>query len=134
MLGCIGANLKVNPMINGQLNIDLESEEFDYVLCRSADGWAHLITDNDAPDYGNWVNPFKREMICLHKNKIYCLRCENDNEFKEQLKNTLTWHNPAHPRIDCQNNKTIRNKLNDLGFTIDECRIEPIIPSHLPIL
>ena len=37
--------------------------KYDFRQCKPSDGWAQLDTKQDAPYYGNWINPLTLETL-----------------------------------------------------------------------
>jgi len=95
--------------------------------CSSHKGWAQIVTRQDAPYFGNWINPTARQFVSYAEGDLTRVTCANDDEFIQYVADALAWHdeNDGRPaRIDCcldtPNFRSIRHALTRLGFA-DHC-------------
>jgi hypothetical protein len=91
---------------------------FDLTL-KVDNGWAQLDTSQDAPYYGNWINPITLELFCYCEGDTTHTKCETVDEFVAALRQNIAWHNengygPA--LIDCHTLPVIRDRLVALGL------------------
>lgn len=91
---------------------------FDFKKCTGSQGWAQLDSNQDAPYYGNWVNPTAMETVSYCEGDISHIKCESEEEFKSHLASTLQWHidRGDKPKIDCLSYPTIAAEFERLGF------------------
>jgi hypothetical protein len=95
--------------------------KFDFRLCTPSSGWAQLDTRQDAPYYGNWVNPLKRELVSYCEGDITHTLCDDDEDFKRTLRECIDWHRERQYfiGIDPCGEDTIRSELIRFGFEAD---------------
>lgn len=99
--------------------------DFDNML-KATDGWAQFDTGQDAPYFGIWVNPIKREIITFCEGDTTHTTCSTSKDFADQLREMIDFYRPDHgpAKIDCCLNRpaynTIRAELTRLGFA-DDC-------------
>ena len=93
---------------------------YDFKLCTSKSGWAQLDTRQDAPYYGNWVNPTKRCTFSYCEGDTTLVECESDEEFAAHVREMVDWHtkNDRQPaRIDGMCNPDIIAAFERLGLS-----------------
>ena len=96
--------------------------------CTSANGWAQITTAQDAPWFGNWINPAARQWLSFAEGDLTRVTCATDDEFAEYVGKTLTWYDEQDGRpakIDCRLDtpafRSIYSAFDRLGFS-DRCR------------
>lgn len=93
--------------------------QFDLKECTYANGWAQLDSRQDAPYYGNWVNPFTRELVSYCEGDVTRTTCDSDEEFIAEVRKNIEWHNEAGygpALIDALASPEIRDRLTTLGL------------------
>ncbi|MCK1741369.1 hypothetical protein IVA80_10955 [Bradyrhizobium sp. 139] len=95
--------------------------KYDLRLCKPSDGWAQLDTRQDAPYYGTWVNPVKRELFNYCEGDLTHTLCSDDADFTTSLRACIDWNRERDYfiGIDPCGEETIRAELIRLGFEAD---------------
>lgn len=83
-------------------------------LLSPTDGWAQLDTTDDAWYYGNWVNPFIKQIVSYTEGDLLIIKDMTDDEFKEQLAAYENFGNFKGIDDMCQDR--IRVKFEELGL------------------
>lgn len=65
---------------------------YDFGLCSSKDGWAQVDTTEDAPWFGQWANPFERQVISYAEGDQTRIECDTDAEFVAELDRIAAFH------------------------------------------
>ena len=91
---------------------------FDFNYCSFKKGYAQLDTTEDAPYYGNWVNFKSYEIISYIEGDIIIKKCDDEDEFKKELLNTVTWfkNNDSYKGIDLMDSKEIKEDFKKLNL------------------
>ena len=66
---------------------------FDFTLCTYEKGWAQVDTEQDAPYYGTWANPFTLEFVNYCEGDVTHLKFEKAFDFYSHIKEFANWHN-----------------------------------------
>jgi hypothetical protein len=66
--------------------------KFDFRICTPAKGWAQLDTRQDAPYYGNWINPTTRELFSYCEGDLIHTQCDDDDDFVKSVRECVAWH------------------------------------------
>lgn len=92
-----------------------ERYHYDYGPCR---GWAQLDTNQDAPYYGTWACPTKREFLCFAEGDETHVKLDTDEEFIKEINEWFAWGIKGgwEPRIDPGLNKENIKAWEKLGF------------------
>ena len=101
-----------NPSINRYL--------FDVTLCTAEDGWAQLDTTQDAPGYGNWANPFNRQVMIFQAGDETLHQAATDAEFVQAVRSVKTSQETcghAFKGIDTMRSTRLRARFEALGLT-----------------
>jgi hypothetical protein len=77
---------------NRDLRAFADRYDYDFRKCRPHDGWAQLDTKQDAPYYGNWVNPLTFELLSYCEGDVTHTQCDTADEFKSELAECIAWH------------------------------------------
>ena len=64
---------------------------YDWRECRSG-RWAQVDTGQDAPWFGQWANPFTREILCYAEGDESRTACGTDAEFTAELERIAAFH------------------------------------------
>ena len=102
----------VNPSINRYL--------FDVTLCTAEEGWAQLDTTQDAPGYGNWANPFNRQVMIFQAGNETLHQAATDAEFVQAVRSVKTSQEAcghAFKGIDTMRSTRLRARFEALGLT-----------------
>ena len=59
---------------------------YDMKQCPAAAGWCQLDTQQDAPYFGVWVNPFTLEVLSFVEGDETHTRCESAPEFIDECR------------------------------------------------
>ena len=94
---------------------------FDFKLCTAEKGWAQLDTDQDAPYYGQWVNPLKLEYVSHVEGDQTHIQYADEAEFTAGIRETLKWHQEHgyNPKIDGMCRDEIIEAFKRMGFEAD---------------
>jgi hypothetical protein len=65
---------------------------YDFNVLTIAKGWAQLDTRQDAPYFGTWINPTRREIFCYLEGDTILTKCDSDAELQIQLRITEQWN------------------------------------------
>ena len=65
---------------------------YDFGLCSSRGDWAQMDTDQDAPWFGQWAHPFKRQILCYAEGDRTLIECDTDAEFAAELERIAAFH------------------------------------------
>jgi hypothetical protein len=92
--------------------------KYDFRLCTYANGWAQIDTRQDAPYYGTWTNPDRREIFNYCEGDLCLTRCDTDDEYRIELRKTIDWNKEAGHwiGIDPGFSAEMRDKFVLLGF------------------
>ncbi|MCY4119632.1 MAG: hypothetical protein OXG72_01765 [Acidobacteria bacterium] len=58
---------------------------YDFGLCSSQGDWAQMDTAQDASWFGQWANPFARQILCYAEGDRTLIECSTDAEFTSEL-------------------------------------------------
>src|SRR5262245_46237558 len=61
--------------------IDDDRYRYDGKICANSKGWAQADTRQDAPYYGNWVNPLTLELFSYCEGDLTHTQCEDEQDF-----------------------------------------------------
>jgi len=92
---------------------------FDFRVCTSDKGWAQLDTAQDASYFGNWVNPFTRELLSYAEGDVVRQTCESDEEFVRVVRERCEWyaeHDGKRPGIDPGFSADLKAAFERLGL------------------
>ena len=65
---------------------------YDFGLCSSQGDWAQMDTGQDAPWFGQWANPFERQILCYAEGDRTLIECDSDDEFVSELDRIAAFH------------------------------------------
>lgn len=65
---------------------------YDFGLCSSQGDWAQMDTGQDAPWFGQWANPFRRQILCYAESDRTLIECGTDAEFASELDRIAAFH------------------------------------------
>ena len=65
---------------------------FDFKHCSCDKGFSQLDTDQDASYYGQWANPFKRQIVSYAEGDVTVINADTDDEFIAEMKRISKWH------------------------------------------
>ena len=65
---------------------------YDFRLCRAAAGWAQLDTRQDAPYFGNWINPLTLKLMSYCEGDTTLTVCEDEADFIATVRECVRWH------------------------------------------
>ena len=65
---------------------------YDFGLCSSSGNWAQMDTAQDAPWFGQWANPFARQILCYAEGDRTLIECSTDAEFAAELDRIAAFH------------------------------------------
>lgn len=65
---------------------------YDFGLCSSTGDWAQMDTAQDAPWFGQWANPFDRQIIIYAEGDRTLIECGTDAEFTAKLDEIAGFH------------------------------------------
>jgi hypothetical protein len=68
---------------------------YDFKACTYAKGWAQIDTKQDAPYYGTWTNPQRREIFSYCEGDTTLVRCETDEEYVQEVRECASWNKGA---------------------------------------
>lgn len=66
--------------------------KWDFKLCTPNKGWAQLDTTQDAPYFGNWINPLTRQLMSYCEGDTTFTECEDDADFIATVRECCEWH------------------------------------------
>ncbi len=92
---------------------------FDFKLCRTCDGWAQLDTTQDAWYFGNWINPFKRQIVTYAEGDVTIRTCDTDDEFRRTVEDICLQYEKydgQRPGIDPGFNENLKTAFVSLGL------------------
>lgn len=92
---------------------------YDFGPCSYRHGWAQLDSKQDASYYGNWVNPTSRKLFSYVEGDTTLIECETDDEFVQQVRQTITWHNDhgyGPSKIDVEHGTAMHAEFIRLGL------------------
>ena len=91
---------------------------FDFNYCHFKKGYAQLDTTEDAHYFGNWVNFKSLELITYCEGDLTVIKCENIEEFKNQLLKVVSWYkkNKSFIGIDLMCSDEIKKDFNNLNL------------------
>jgi hypothetical protein len=64
---------------------------FDFKLCTYANGWAQVDSRQDAPYYGNWANPTRRQLVSYCEGDVTIRTLDTDEQFAAELRELCRW-------------------------------------------
>ena len=64
---------------------------YDWRECRTG-RWAQMDTAQDAPWFGQWANPFEREILSYAEGDECRTACDTDAEFTTELERIAAFH------------------------------------------
>ena len=91
---------------------------FDYDICSYKKGFAQIDTNEDASYFGNWVNFKNLELVTYCEGDLTVVKCENIEEFKNQLLKVVSWYkkNKSFIGIDLMCSDEIKKDFNNLNL------------------
>tara|TARA_R100000234_G_scaffold106211_1_gene76739 strand:+ start:295 stop:636 length:342 start_codon:yes stop_codon:yes gene_type:complete len=94
---------------------------FDYDICSFKKGFAQIDTTEDASYFGNWVNFKSLELITYCEGDLTINKCDNKEEFKNQLLKVVSWYkeNKSFIGIDLMLSDEIKKDFNNLNLDKD---------------
>ena len=69
-----------------------ERYKYDFRLCTSEKGWAQLDTKQDAPYFGNWINPITLTLMSYCEGDTALTECEDEPDFIATVRECVGWH------------------------------------------
>lgn len=98
--------------------IDGDRYAFDAKLTTS-NGYAQIDTDQDAWYYGNWCNPWKREIVTYAEGDLTIITAETDEEFVKQIRDMESWNKKSGRGmgIDPWFNEKLVSKFEEIGLS-----------------
>lgn len=105
-------------VIKRTFNPLIERDAFDVKYCPPGEGWASVDTRQDAPYFGTWTHPQRREIVLFNEGDIERRRCADDAEYVEELRTLMEWNEERSywVGIDPMGIETIRNAFETLGL------------------
>ena len=99
---------------------------YDFTECTASKGWIRITTGQDAPYFGQWLQPFTRTVVTFAEGDEYRAQAETDAELTIHLLETATWnaeqgHGPTHlePSLAAEPTKTTDRLAElDLGHLV----------------
>lgn len=90
---------------------------FDFDFCTYRKGWAQVDTSQDAPYYGTWCSPNKKQIVTYCEGDITVTTCKSDEEFVAELRRLAEWNRERGywKGIDPGLTDVFRNRFVDLG-------------------
>ena len=91
---------------------------FDWNYCNFKKGFAQIDTTEDASYFGNWINFKSLELITYCEGDLTVIKCENIEEFKNQLLKVVSWYkkNKSFIGIDLMCSDEIKKDFNNLNL------------------
>jgi len=89
---------------------------YDFRLCTYANGWAQLDTKQDAPYFGNWVNPTKLQLFSYCEGDTTLTECEDDADFINSVRECCEWHKERGYFIGIDADGEMRGRFEALGL------------------
>jgi hypothetical protein len=86
---------------------------FDLGPCSIGKGFAHIDTEEDASNFGNWCNPFTLTMVCFAEGDISEAKCDTVEEFLTELSEMASFY--CRLSIDTGVNEELRARLEQIG-------------------
>ena len=68
---------------------------YDFGACSYKKGWAQIDTRQDAPYYGTWTNPDRREIFNYCEGDTTLTRCGTDDEYAAEVRRCAEWNKEA---------------------------------------
>ena len=69
-----------------------ENGRYAYHFSLDHTAWTQMDTTDDAISYGNWTNPFKRQILSYVEGDETLITCESDEEYRTELTRHVDWH------------------------------------------
>ncbi len=68
-----------------------------YVVDTAKDraGWKQFDTDQDAPYFGYWVNPWTLQTLSYTEGDWYLVECEHLGQYNDQIQRACEFHGPG---------------------------------------
>lgn len=90
---------------------------YDSKYCVSK-GWAQFDTKEDAPYYGQWVNPFELKFASYCEGDLSVTTCDAQDEFVAYIQSIADWHGNGFIGIDTGFGvpNSIGEKLTEIGL------------------
>ena len=63
-----------------------ERYRFDSGMCHFSKGFAQIDSSQDAPYFGQWMNPIERKYVCFAEGDLDIMTFENAAEFAEHIR------------------------------------------------
>jgi hypothetical protein len=92
---------------------------FDWDTCSTSKGWAQLDTQQDAPYFGTWANPFLLKTLTFAEGDVCVCHSENEQEFIEEVRAIQGFHDDQgfpFMGIDPGFNEALKEKFSSLGL------------------
>jgi len=118
---------------------------YDFGLCSTRGDWAQMDTAQDAPWFGQWANPFTRQILCYAEGDRTVFECSTDAEFASELERIAAFHrqNDQWKGIDTWSVRLrerfaaagARHLVHAACFEMEENAArpsEPAAPAHIP--
>ena len=91
---------------------------FDFGICNYKKGFAQIDTTEDFAHFGNWINFKNLELVTYCEGDLTVVKCENIEEFKNQLLKVVSWYkkNKSFIGIDLMCSDEIKKDFNNLNL------------------
>lgn len=70
----------------------VERYRFDFKVCTYEKGWAQVDTRQDAPYYGTWTNPEKRQIFCYCEGDTTLTSCDTNEDYVKAVSDMVNWN------------------------------------------
>ena len=83
-------------------NSDLMGDRYRYDMgnCSYANGWAQIDTYQDAPYFGVWTNPERREIFTYCEGDLTLEKCDSADEYTQAIRDAISFYDS--PRTPCR--------------------------------
>ena len=71
-----------------------ERYHYDLKRCPSSKGWWQFDTDQDAPYFGVWVNPKRREILTFAEGDETLVTCPTEESFTAEVAGLVEFYGP----------------------------------------
>ena len=107
---------------------------FDCGLCKAADGWAQIDSEQDAWYFGQWTQPATLRIFTYCEGDTILLEAESPEEYTAEIRRLAAWHeeNGFSFQIDEMCNETIIGHLSALGLSEYMATPPPDLPEPAP--
>lgn len=90
---------------------------FDSEYCTDAKGYARILTTRDAWYYGQWLDPWRRQIVTYTEGDLEVIDCDTDRELKTQLERLADFHRKDGTWIGIEAaSPTVRRRCAEAGL------------------